>query len=229
MHKKLLMDSIYGGMCIALGAFASAGLPKPANGIVFSAGLVMIVLIQFQLFTGNILKVRDGFKLDTILKYWVLVYIGNFIGCFLSAQIIIYSGFSMDVLKSIAHMKAELPFFEAFMRGIFCNVLVCFAVYMASRIKTVSSAKIFAIMIPVTLFVISGFEHCVANMFYFSAGQVNFFNLIPVTLGNIVGGLIVLHSTIDKVEKVSAVELKISKNSVNYCDENDMNITKNYN
>lgn len=209
MYKKLLMDSIYGGMCIALGAFASSGLPKPVNGVVFSAGLVMIILMQLQLFTGNILKVRDGFKIDTILKYWCLVYIGNFIGCFLSAQIIIYSGFSMDTLASIASLKADLSFLQAFLRGIFCNVLVCVAVYMASRIKEISAAKILVIMIPVTLFVISGFEHSVANMFYFSAGKVNFFNLIPVTLGNIVGGLLVLHCTRDKVdnkEKIMMVE-----------------------
>lgn len=197
--KNLFKDSIFGGMCIALGAFASAGLPKPANGIVFSAGLIIIVLIQLQLFTGNILKVRDGFKLDILAKDWLLVYIGNFIGCFLSALIIIYSGFSMDILNNIAETKSSLCFSEAFFRGIFCNILVCIAVYLASRIKEVNTAKLLVIIIPVTLFVISGFEHSVADMFYFSVGKVSYFNLIPVTLGNILGGLLVILCTKNKI------------------------------
>lgn len=197
--KKIILDSIAAGMCISLGAFASVGLPKPINGIVFSAGLVMIILMQLQLFTGNILRAKDGFSVEMVSKYWLLVYIGNFIGCFLSAKIIIYSGFDMTQTSTIASYKAGLPFLDALLRGIFCNVLVCIAVFLSKRVPTVTAGKVLVIMIPVTLFVISGFEHSIANMFYFSTGNTSFYNLIPVTIGNIIGGLLVVLFTKDKV------------------------------
>ena len=195
---KLLLDSIAAGMCIALGGFASVGLPKPFNGIVFSAGLVMIILMQLQLFTGNILRAKDGFTKDVILKYWLFVYIGNFIGCFLTAKIILFSGFDLSQTVNIAQTKANLHFMEALYRGIFCNVLVCIAVFLGKRVPTVTAGKVLVIMIPVTLFVISGFEHSIANMFYFSVGNTSYLNLIPVTIGNIIGGLIVVLFTKDK-------------------------------
>ena len=97
-------------------------------------------------------------------------------------------------------MKSSLTFFEAFWRGIFCNVLVCVAVYLSSLIKEINTAKLLVIIIPVALFVISGYEHSVAEMFYFSAGKTSFQNLIPVTLGNIIGGLLVILCTKDKVK-----------------------------
>ena len=204
--NKHLLDAIAAGMCIALGGFASVGLPKPMNGIVFSAGLVMIILMQLQLFTGNILRAKDGFTKEVIIKYWFYVYIGNFIGCFLTAKFIVWSGFDMIQTANIAEYKAHLPFFEALYRGIFCNVLVCVAVFLSKRIQTVTAGKVLVIMIPVTLFVISGYEHSIANMFYFSAGSTSYWNLIPVTIGNIIGGLIVVLFTKDKVFKEDEIK-----------------------
>ena len=87
--KKIFRDAIFGGMCIALGAYAAAPLAKPWNGIVFSSGLIMIILMQLQLFTGNILKVRNGATKEILLICWGLVYIGNFIGCFLFQRLCI--------------------------------------------------------------------------------------------------------------------------------------------
>ena len=199
--KKLILDSVAAGMCISLGAFASVGLPKPVNGIVFSAGLVMIILMQLQLFTGNILRAKDGFSKELIIKYWFLVYIGNFIGCFLSAKIIVYSGFDMAQTTSIAALKANLSFIDALLRGVFCNVLVCIAVFLSKKVPEVTAGKVLVIMIPVTLFVISGYEHSIADMFYFSAGNTDFYNLIPVTIGNIIGGLLVVLFTKEKFYK----------------------------
>lgn len=204
--NKFLLDSIAAGMCIALGGYASVGLPKPMNGIVFSAGLVMIILMQLQLFTGNILRAKDGFTKEVILKYWLFVYVGNFIGCFLTAKFIVWSGFDMSQTASIAEYKANLPFFEALYRGIFCNILVCIAVFLGKRVPIVTAGKVLVIMIPVTLFVISGFEHSIANMFYFSAGNTSYWNLIPVTIGNIIGGLIVVLFTKDKVFKEDEIK-----------------------
>ena len=190
--RDVFTDSVFGGMCIALGGFASVGLPKPFNGIIFSAGLVMIIFLGLQLFTGNILRAKEGFSWEMLWKFWGLVYIGNFVGCFLSAWIIILSGFNLEATAAIASTKAALPFMDAFWRGIFCNVLVCIAVYLGKSIKVPSAGKILIIMLPVTLFVISGYEHSVADMFYFASGKTSFYNLIPVTIGNIIGGLLVV-------------------------------------
>ena len=189
---RVFKDSIFAGMCIALGGFASVGLAKPFNGIIFSAGLVMIIFLGLQLFTGNILRAKEGFSWEMLWKFWGLVYLGNFVGCFLSAWIIILSGFPLEATTAIATTKANLPFMEAFWRGIFCNVLVCIAAYLGKSIPAPTAGKILIIMLPVTLFVISGYEHSVADMFYFSVGKTSLFNLIPITLGNIIGGLLVV-------------------------------------
>lgn len=190
--KDVFIDSVYAGMCIALGGFASVGLQKPFNGIIFSVGLVMIIFLGLQLFTGNVLRAKEDFSWEMLWKFWGLVYVGNFIGCFLSAWIVILSGFPLEAAAAIATTKADLPFMEAFWRGIFCNVLVCIAAYLGKSIQAPSAGKILIIMLPVTLFVISGYEHSVADMFYFSIGKTSFFNLIPITIGNIVGGLLVV-------------------------------------
>lgn len=203
---KVFKDSIYGGMCIALGGFASVGLAKPFNGIIFSAGLVMIIFLGLQLFTGNILRAKEGFSWEMLWKFWGLVYLGNFVGCFLTAWIIILSGFNLDAATTIATTKASLPFMEAFWRGIFCNVLVCIAAYLGKSISAPTAGKILIIMLPVTLFVISGYEHSVADMFYFSLGKTSFFNLIPITIGNIIGGLLVVHCIKSK-QKEAKVEI----------------------
>ena len=211
----IFRDSIYAGMCIALGGFGSVGLAKPFNGIVFSAGLVMIIFIGLQLFTGNVLRAKEGFSWEMLWKYWGLVYLGNFVGCFLSAWIIILSGFPLEGVGSIASAKAALPFMEAFWRGIFCNVLVCIAAYLGKSIKEPSAGKILIIMIPVALFVISGYEHSVADMFYFAVGKTSYFNLIPVTLGNIIGGLLVVHCIKSKEQKQPQPQVKNAKEAVN--------------
>jgi formate/nitrite transporter len=158
-----------------------------------------------------------------MLRNWIIVYIGNFIGSLLIAYMMSKSGLLASgggmlgaVTLKIAVYKVNLSFLQAFYLGIMCNWLVCLAVWISSGAETMTG-KIFSIFFPIWLFITSGFEHSVANMYYIPAGimakanadyvqlaqvlgmspdalksltwgsfAVN--NLIPVTLGNIVGG-----------------------------------------
>ena len=152
-----------------------------------------------------------------MLKNWIVVYIGNFLGSiFVTGFYALgheFSLFNNGVAKNImttAATKCNLSFSDAFIKGIFCNILVCVAVMMALTAERVSG-KIMSLFLPIMVFVISGFEHSVANMSYISGGLFihsqygnlgvdtagltwyNFLisNLVPVTLGNIVGGLLI--------------------------------------
>ena len=155
-----------------------------------------------------------------MLRNWIIVYLGNLIGSLLIAYMMVHSGLFASggemlgaVTVKIAAYKVGLDFVKAFYLGIMCNWLVCLAVWLAAAAESMIG-KIFAIFFPIWLFITSGFEHSVANMYYIPAGlmaksQMNFAalsglsqealdsltwsgffvqNLIPVTLGNIVGG-----------------------------------------
>ena len=204
---NIIFSSFLAGVFISLGAFVSVnvgidlpvGLSKIISGIAFSSALIMIVLLGQELFTGNVLTtfsfIVNKFNFVSFIKLWVVVYFGNLAGCFSSAFLLINSGLYpalQNKFVQIASMKASLPFEEAFIRGIFCNLLVCVAVLIANQAKSVQG-KIFGILIPITVFIASGYEHSVANMFFLPMGQVStqqfLHNIIPVTLGNIVGAL----------------------------------------
>ena len=203
--KNIFLSAILSGIFISIGAFfsvnAGLGLPLGLNkfigGIAFSAALIMIVISGTELFTGNVLTtfaiIKKEFKFLSFLKLWVGVYIGNLAGCLLSVILLKNSGLCaalQEKFYQIALMKCSLTFNEAFIRGMFCNLLVCMAVLIATQAKTVQG-KILGIMVPITVFIASGYEHSVANMFFIPMGSapVNLFiqNLVPVTLGNIVG------------------------------------------
>lgn len=233
---KLFILAILAGAYIAFGAQASAmasfnltsdaatlGLGKLVSACVFPVGLMMVVLCGAELFTGNNLMfvgvLDKKIKLSAMLRNWVIVYIGNFVGALLVAAMINYSGLLESgggllgaVTVKTAVSKVGLDFGKAFVLGIMCNWLVCLAVWMATGASTTIS-KIFAIFFCIGLFVLSGFEHSVANMYFIPAGIIasgndsfvqlldldisgltagNFLikNLLPVTLGNIVGGSI---------------------------------------
>jgi formate/nitrite transporter len=138
-----------------------------------------------------------------MLRNWVVVYFGNLIGAVFIAALVVFGGVfngSEGALLSTATGKI-LPFGPALFRGILCNILVCMGVLMAGAAKD-AAGKVIAQFFPVAAFVMAGYEHCVANMYYFSAalfadsGVMTFGqllqNMIPVTLGNIIGGGIVL-------------------------------------
>ena len=203
------------------------GLGKVLAGAIFGTGLMLVVIAGGELFTGNTMMIagvlNKRIKLTGMLKNWLFVYIGNLIGSVLIAYMMNKSGLfgsGANVLGAmtikIATYKVGLTFEQAFILGILCNWLVCLAVWMAYGAKDMTG-KIFAIFFPIWLFITSGFEHSVANMYYIPAGIMakgnsalveaasglgvtaeklkhlnwgTFFtaNLIPVTLGNIVGG-----------------------------------------
>lgn len=193
----------------------ASGMGKLVGGAVFSVGLVLIILAGAELFTGNVIMIIGGisglYPKRKILKNWVVVYMANFAGAGLTAILVWKSGLAGDVgqltavgetVSKVAQAKLSLSFVEAFIRGILCNILVILAVLMAAMAKDAIS-KIVCIVLPIMTFVASGFEHCIANMYLITLGLLAggaslfelsqiFFNLIPVTMGNVVGGIFIL-------------------------------------
>ncbi|MBN2899214.1 MAG: formate/nitrite transporter family protein [Clostridia bacterium] len=206
-----MMAGAYVGVAVLLlvtigGAVGASPYKGVMFGVAFGVALSLVMMTGAELFTGaNMIMVvgaldRKVTWLDTI-NVWVVCYIGNFIGSFLLGWMFVQSGLAHgatgDFILGLAAKKMHGEFFELFFRGILCNILVCVAVYICYRIKD-DTAKLIMIFWCLFAFITSGFEHCVANMTTFSmalimpgstltvAGMVH--NLIPVTLGNIVGG-----------------------------------------
>lgn len=234
---KMFLLAIAAGAFVAFGAHTcltvmtgtlsvSWGLAKLIGGVVFSTGLMMVVLTGAELFTGNVLMALSVFEkkitLMELLKSWLVVYLGNFVGAIIIASLVFSTGASHNASDGVgvltlqtATTKVNLSFLQAFCSGILCNWLVCLAVWMAACSRRIIG-KIFAIFFPIMIFVASGYEHCVANMFFIPEGiftksvesvvvasniapealanltwqgfTIN--NLIPATLGNIVGVII---------------------------------------
>jgi formate transporter len=188
----LLALAVLGGAFIALGGmFATTvlagaeghipfGVARLLAGLVFCLGLILVVVGGAELFTGNTLMViacvSQCVRLTEMLRAWLLVYIGNFMGglataalVFLSGQYLTGKGSVARVALDIAHGKVQLPFERALFLGILCNVLVCLAVWLSYGARTTSD-KILAILFPVSAFVVAGFEHSVANMYLIPLG-----------------------------------------------------------
>ncbi|MBQ7577674.1 MAG: formate/nitrite transporter family protein [Synergistaceae bacterium] len=198
------------GANMAVHAINNPGLAKLIAGLIFPAGLIMVVIAGAELFTGNSLMIMAladrQITFLQLLRSWVVVYVGNLIGSVLIAYFVAKSGqfdFNGGQLGNFtintALAKINLSFMQAFIRGILCNWLVCLAVWMSYGSDDLTG-KVLVIFFPILLFVASGFEHSIANMYYIPAGifadTQNIIswsamftkNLIPVTLGNIVGG-----------------------------------------
>ena len=234
--SKLLALAIMAGMFIAFGAIffttvtsygGNPGAVKLMGGLVFSLGLVLVVLAGAELFTGNNLMVislmNKKIKFKDLCRNWFLVYIGNLVGSLLVVLLMFASkqylqDSSVVGLKAIniAEAKVGLDFSTAFVRAILCNILVCLAIWLMMVAKSISG-KVLGIIFPISAFVAIGYEHSVANMYFVPMGIMikklaptifweqigstsssytnlefsNFVidNLIPVTLGNIVGGV----------------------------------------
>ena len=219
--------SLLAGFYIAFGAqlstvvtqdaaqFVGLGIARFLGGSLFSIGLMLVVVCGAELFTGNSLlagaALHGEISWGSLVKNWVIVLIGNFVGALLFAWLMFETrlweqGNVAEKAISIATAKCQLSFSAAFTRGIFCNWLVCLAVFMATAARDITG-KLFACYVPIMTFVTSGFEHSIANMYYIPTGLLisneiyspnpalnlyNFFitNLLPVTLGNVVGGVI---------------------------------------
>lgn len=199
-------------------SFAAA---RVLGGVCFSLGLLLVVVAGAELFTGNNLLAMawaDG-KVSTgeVLRNWAVVCIANFIGAaglallvFLSGHAGMNGGAVAQSYLKIAIAKSTMPIAELFFRGVLCNVLVCMAVWMVLAGRSVAD-KFFAILLPISAFVAAGFEHSIANMYFFplalllkesgvmlpaGADAITVYamlrNLVPVIAGNIVGGSVLV-------------------------------------
>ena len=206
--RLLLLSALAGGFIALAGVAASLGgalAGKLASAAIFPIGLTMVLLAGSELFTGNCLFLMPLLRRDVtavqVLRNWVLVYLGNLFGGVLVALLVVKCGVLDDIAPAViatAAAKAGLSFGTAFLRGVLCNFLVCLAVWMAFCSGS-AGGKIASLFGPIFVFVLCGFEHSVANMYYIPAGiflcenaEVTFAglaqNLLPVTLGNLVGG-----------------------------------------
>ena len=233
---SLFALSVLAGAFIGLGAMFSTitaagssvlpyGIARIIIGFSFCLGLILVIIGGAELFTGNnlIIMAWASRKVSTrsLLKNWLVVYIGNFIGSIGTATLVFFtrqysfnSGTVGVVALNVAAGKTNLDFFQAIMLGILCNVLVCLAIWLSFSARSTTD-RILAILFPVTAFVAASFEHSVANMYFVPYGLlikyfdpafvsslasniagiseltlINFFmkNLLPVTIGNIIGG-----------------------------------------
>ena len=235
--RKLLILGIMAGAYIAfagaganmaafglLGDAETFGLGKLVSGAVFTGGLIMVVLAGAELFTGNTLitvsVMQKKTSISKMLRNWVIVYIANFIGSVIVSALVFYSGglnagngYLGAMTLQIAANKVNMPFVNCILSGILCNWLVCLAVWISTGASG-TCGKIAGIFFPILLFVVAGYEHSVANMYFISAGifaktnelfvalngaadlsnltWLGMFinNLLPVTIGNIIGGVV---------------------------------------
>lgn len=237
---KMILLGFFAGMFIGFAGIASTAasstIPIPSvaklvGAVVFPAGIAMVLIAGSELFTGNHLIIisvlEKKVSVGKMLKNWFYVYIGNFLGAALVAVLVVYGHtpdlFGGDLAQAIVNAgsaRTDLTVPEAFIRGILCNILVCIAVWMSFAAKEVSG-KLFTSFWPIMLFVVCGFEHSIADMYFgvsalltsaeygIAAEGLTWFNflvksLLPISLGNIVGGagivgvgywLIYLHRT----------------------------------
>ena len=228
---SMAMLGMLAGAFIGLGALyftlviSDAGLSfavaRVLGGVCFSLGLLLVVVAGAELFTGNNLLAMawaDG-KVSTseVLRNWAVVCAANFAGAaglallvFLSGHAGMNGGAVAQSYLKIAIAKSTMPVTELFFRGVLCNVLVCMAVWMVLAGRSVVD-KFFAIVLPISAFVAAGFEHSIANMYFFPLALLlkdsgvalpagadaitvyaMFRNLVPVIAGNIVGGSVLV-------------------------------------
>ncbi|WP_439147115.1 formate transporter FocA [Vibrio sp.] len=202
------------------------GITRVLGGLAFSLGLILVVVTGGELFTSSVLTLvaRASGKITwvTLIKNWATVYVGNLIGalllvvCMLATKQYMFDNGQVGLnAMAISQHKMHHDFIQAIALGIMCNLLVCIAVWMTFSGRTLTD-KIAVMILPVAMFVSSGFEHCIANMFqvplaigiktfapaefwtmtganpadYIDLNMMDFLmnNLLPVTLGNIIGG-----------------------------------------
>ncbi len=221
---KMILLGFFAGMFIGFAGIASTtasstiavpSVAKLVGALVFPAGMAMVLVAGSELFTGNnliILAVLAGkTSVGKMLKNWFFVYLGNFLGAAFVAVLVVY-GHTPDLFQGVlaaaivnaAKARTDLSVADAFVRGILCNILVCIAIWMSFAAKRVSG-KLMTSFWPVMLFVLCGFEHCIADIYFGVAGLLTaseyrivaegltWFNfllksLLPITLGNLVGG-----------------------------------------
>ena len=235
---KMILLGIMAGAFIALGAATSStaahavtnvGLSRFVAGAIFPVGLMLITFIGGELFTGNCLTSMGAmdhrFSWGKVVRDLCIIWLSNLVGALIIVALTYFSGnldYSAGLLGAysikVALGKATITPIKGIASGILCNILVCAAILMGAAAKDISG-KVWAIFFPIMAFVVGGFEHCVANMFYIPMGMLAatndtyvakaaeaygitadqlanlsvagfFANQIPVTMGNILGGMI---------------------------------------
>ena len=238
--RRLVPLGVLAGAFIALGANFSTvvtagtgldpGVSRLLGGVVFSLGLILVVVSGAELFTGNTLIVMAyasrRVTVAALLRNWLIVYVSNFVGAAATALLVFASGrlsagdgaVGLRALR-IGEAKGAVDFGEAVVSGVLANCLVCLAVWMTLSARTLVD-KVVVIVPPVAAFVAAGFEHSVANMYFLPAAMTQkawapdgfwastqtastdfphltwydflIGNLLPVTIGNIIGGAVLV-------------------------------------
>ena len=219
---QMIVLGIFAGVFIGFGAQGAitagqsltkidVGLQKFAFAGVFPVGLMLVVICGAELFTGNNLMtlgcLNCRYKWSDVIRNWGVVYLANFVGSVALALLVANSGLmaagtpASDLAIGIATKKVAMAFGPAIIRGILCNIIVVLAVWMATGARDVIG-KIFACWFPIMLFVLAGFEHSVANMYFVPLGmflgapvtwgEFILNNLLPVTIGNLIGGALIV-------------------------------------
>lgn len=221
-YGRFIILTILAGIYIAFGgtlslivgygfpeaAAANPALQKVMSGAMFPIGLILVVVLGAELFTGNNALLMPAWmlrrcSLKDVIVNWTLVYLGNFAGAMLFVYFMVYiTGLTApepyhSAIIKIAQAKVSMPWITVFIKGIGANWCVCLAIWLALSAKS-GGAKMFGCWLPVMAFVALGYEHSIANMFFIPCGmlegadvtpaQMVVDNLIPATLGNIVGG-----------------------------------------
>ena len=207
MLAGLFIGLGYTGYLIVSGIMADAAVGKVVGALLFPVGLLLVLIAGADLFTGNTLVTmawyKKEIKLGDVAKNLSIVWLGNLVGALFLVVLVYYSNtFTGSIAEGVMHLaekKVHLNMVELLTRSTLCNILVAITVYMSYAAKDVTG-KVIISYIPIWLFVIKGFEHCVANMFVLpmgyllgadlTIGQI-MANIIPVTIGNIIGGMLV--------------------------------------
>lgn len=217
--KVTLILGVLAGIFIGFGGLANIlvtqtlgtidiGLARFMGAAVFPAGLMLVVVCGAELFTGNNLMtlayMEGKISIKQLFRNWGLVWVANFIGSLILVLLVYYGdvlgGDAITKTIGIAESKAGLSITVMFLRAILCNIMVVLAVWMATAAQDIIS-KIFACWFPIMIFVLCGFEHSIANMFFIPMGMILganvtisqlAINILVVTLGNLVGGALII-------------------------------------
>lgn len=238
--RALVLQGILAGMFIAIGAIGyfklvtytmDPGLGKFLGALIFPTGIIAILLLGSELFTSDCMAIlsvyKKSIKLNSFFKMLLTVLGANLVGAIvitlLSTGGGIFSDSMLEVISASAVAKTTMPVSRMFISAILCNIIVCGGVMMAYSAKT-DVGKIMAVWFPIAVFVLSGTEHIVANMFYLTMAFVNgaditilgiLVSFAVVTLGNFIGGGVVIAGAnyyIDKDLNIPVLE-KVQESS----------------
>lgn len=229
--RALILQAILAGMFISMGAIGyfslvtytvDPGLGKFLGALIFTTGIIAVLLLGSELFTSNCLAIlsvyKKKIKLDSFMKMLMIVLGANLVGTIIMALLTSGAGiFSEQMIETISRtalIKTTMPIGQMLISAILCNIIVCSGVMMAYSADTVIG-KIMAIWFPIAVFVLSGTEHIVANMFYFMMALINggsitvvgiLISTVVVTLGNFIGGSMVIAGANYYIEKDLSAE-----------------------